>query len=928
MKTISDTIRVLHVDDEPDFADMTASVLERKNNQLEVETVTSASEGLDRLRNNEFDCIISDYDMPVTNGIEFLRTVRENHPDLPFVLYTGKGSEEVASDAISAGVSDYLQKESGTDQYTLLANRITNLVSQYRAVATVEEYASHREESEQYRQQLIAIVSDTELSETEKMDRLLTLGCDRLGVENGHLVMIDEETNRHEVVSVSGSEVVHEGVTDLSDTYCRKTIQSDGLLDVHHAGEQGWEDDPAYEAFGLECYIGGKLATDDRLFGTLCFVGGNPREPFTHNEKAFFDLLRQWFSHLLDRRRRLKQAETVFEHTQDALFLIDVTDEQRFTLRSGNRAYEELTGYTIADFRGQTLRDRFSDDQAVEIEARFRECIARREPIEYDVQLTVGDSMKHVHTRLAPVVEDDRVVELVGAIRDITDRKEREARLRALNDRTYHLMAADTRERISELGVEAASDVLGFDANAIHLYDEKQAELVPVAGTDAIYDLVGDLAVFTEGDSIAWRVYDNGETLSLDDVHDDPDIYNPETPIKGELYLPLGDHGILIAGSEISATFDQQDVIFGEILAETIAAALDRISREQALKRSEARYRSLTDDVLDTSDVGTFILDASFEVVWINEAIEEYFDIDREAVVGADKRQLIHDYIKHTVEDSEGFATTVLATYDDNTYIEEFGCHVLPTDGRDERWLKHWSQPIDSGPYEGGRIEHYTDITERKHREQELRRQNDRLEEFAGVVSHDLRNPLRVAQGRLELAHEECESEHLDAVATAHDRMSTLIEDLLTLAREGDSVSEQEPLALADVSERCWQNAEIADATIQTPINRTIQADEGRLAQLLENLIRNAVEHGGEGVTVTIGELDDGFYVEDDGPGIPEDEREDVFEAGYSTAEEGTGFGLSIAKQVADAHGWDVRVTDGSDGGARFEIAGVEFVAE
>ncbi len=77
--------------------------------------------------------------------------------------------------------------------------------------------------------------------------------------------------------------------------------------------------------------------------------------------------------------------------------------------------------------------------------------------------------------------------------------------------------------------------------------------------------------------------------------------------------------------------------------------------------------------------------------------------------------------------------------------------------------------------------------------------------------------------------------------------------------------------------------------------------------------MRNAVEHGGEDVTVTVGELDDGFYVEDDGPGIPENARDNVFDVGYSTTEDGTGFGLSIVKQVADAHGWTIRVTDGSE---------------
>jgi signal transduction histidine kinase len=214
------------------------------------------------------------------------------------------------------------------------------------------------------------------------------------------------------------------------------------------------------------------------------------------------------------------------------------------------------------------------------------------------------------------------------------------------------------------------------------------------------------------------------------------------------------------------------------------------------------------------------------------------------------------------------------------------------------------------------------------------------LEEFASIVSHDLRNPLSVADGRLELLSEECDSEQIDHIASAHDRMGTLLEDMLTLAREGRTVTEFEPVDLEETVEGCWSNVETDNATLDADIDGTVQADEGRLKQVFENLIRNAVEHGSPGgrpvpadtaddgdgtVTVRVRQLPDGFYVEDDGDGIPEADRDDVFGADYSTNDEGTGFGLRIAKQIVDAHGWDIQVTDGSDGGARFEITGVSF---
>lgn len=128
-------VRVLHVDDDPAFADLTATLLEQAGDGLEVTTAGDVDAALDLLAVQRFDCIVSDYDMPGRNGIEFLETIRESGDDVPFILFTGKGSEEIASRAVSAGVDDYLQKETGTEQYTVLANRIGNYVETARVEA-------------------------------------------------------------------------------------------------------------------------------------------------------------------------------------------------------------------------------------------------------------------------------------------------------------------------------------------------------------------------------------------------------------------------------------------------------------------------------------------------------------------------------------------------------------------------------------------------------------------------------------------------------------------------------------------------------------------------------------------------------------------------------------------------------------------------
>ena len=149
MGVSSSPIRVLHIDDEPTLTELTATFLERVDDQFEVDTATSASEGLARLDEDTFDCVVSDYDMPRQNGIELLERVREDHPRLPFILFTGKGSEEIASEAISAGVSDYLQKRIGTEQYQLLAARIRSHVERTRAQRKVAEHESHLRQAQE-----------------------------------------------------------------------------------------------------------------------------------------------------------------------------------------------------------------------------------------------------------------------------------------------------------------------------------------------------------------------------------------------------------------------------------------------------------------------------------------------------------------------------------------------------------------------------------------------------------------------------------------------------------------------------------------------------------------------------------------------------------------------------------------------------------
>ncbi|ELZ45580.1 histidine kinase [Halorubrum coriense DSM 10284] len=211
----------------------------------------------------------------------------------------------------------------------------------------------------------------------------------------------------------------------------------------------------------------------------------------------------------------------------------------------------------------------------------------------------------------------------------------------------------------------------------------------------------------------------------------------------------------------------------------------------------------------------------------------------------------------------------------------------------------------------------------RNDRRAALRRQAEQLEQFSAVVSHDLRNPLNVLSGYLSLSEDELAPSRYEAMSGAVDRMETLIDDLLMLARRGETIGETESVPIEAVAEDAWASVRSPDATltIADEIGH-VEADPGRLRQALENLFRNAIDHGGRDVAIEIGPLSaedgcHGMYVADDGPGIPVELADTVFESGVSSADS-SGIGLAIVDRIVEAHEWDIEAHN--DGGAVFEL--------
>jgi PAS domain S-box-containing protein len=722
-----DQIHVLHVDDDSSFLDLAASFLDREG--IEVTTATSANDGLDVLASEDVDCVVSDYDMPGMDGIEFLEAVRDDDPDLPFVLFTGKGSEEIAADAISAGVTDYLQKDTSTDQYTVLANRVQNAV------------------------------------------------------------------------------------------------------------ERRW------------------------------------------SERA-----------LAERNRRL---QTLIQNLPGMVYRCRNEREWPMELVTGE--VESLTGYSTDELKedgdvvwGEDVIHPDDQEHAWEV---VQDALDASEPfeLEYRIHTTDGD-VRHMWERGRGVYENGALTALEGFITDVTERREYEQELEQTNARLEALF-----EQSPDMINVHDRDGRIVDAN--RRFCEKLGYTVEELRDMHVWDV--DIDATPDGLAEMRADTDPGELQRFDATYQRKD--GSTFPVEAHL-------------ARVDTTDEDSFLVFSRDI--TDAVARDR-ELEQMRGRSETIFEHAEDalflvDVTETDDG-----EVAFEYAASNPRHADIIGVPPDDLLGRTPFEVFDDDL----------ATRLEALYRECYTTRETVTHEaeVPFPSGDTAISIRLSPVVVDGEVVQvvgiGR-----DVTERRERERELRRERDRLDEFASIVSHDLRSPLSVAEGNAELAKETGDLDRLDAVMDAHDRMRTLIEDILTLAREGKTVTEYERVALGGVAQSCWGTAGHHDATLHVEADGTVSADESRLQQLFENLFRNAIEHGGENVTVTVGCLGDGFYVADDGPGISEDDREDVFESGVTTSADGTGFGLTIVREIADAHGWTVGITESEDDGARFEICGVDVV--
>ncbi|NQZ95205.1 MAG: PAS domain S-box protein [Myxococcales bacterium] len=614
----------------------------------------------------------------------------------------------------------------------------------------------------------------------------------------------------------------------------------------------------------------------------------------------------------------LRESEQHFAgafHKAPGYMVVTAVDDGRVV--DINEAFSHWTGYRRDDIVGQSadqlrLWDDIENHDAVLAEILEKGSI---EGVASDFTTLAGDEVSALLS--AEVITVERETCIVWKCTDITADLAAQQELRQQRERLRAVLSS-----IDELPV-ALVDRQGFMRSLIGAS--------PGAGRLGLdqFDIQGHrVNEFGSGDlgdralELVREVFDTGESRSF------------ETSIE------LGGHR------------GEYEVWYAPVLAEdggvdsVLAISRDITDRkrsEEALRFSEEIYRSLTDDVLDSSAVGVCILDAEFNVAWMNRALEKFLGIHRHEVVGTDQRQLVRQRLRWIFANPDDFYSRVFRTYEDNTYVENFTCHVTREGEREERWLEHWSQPITSGLYTGGRIEHYTDITRRKSAEVDHQRLEAKVREtqkleslgvLAGDIAHNFNNILVGILGNARIALRDMPDssklqEPLIGIETAAQRASELTHQML--AYLGRSPFTERPLDLSALIEEMTKliaasisKSVVLDRRLSAELP-PIDADATQLRQVVMNLIVNASEaceaNNGAIVVTTrtehlssadLGELargeklGEGNYVclevADSGTGMTPRTRNKIFDPFFSTKFAGRGLGLAAVLGIVRSH--------------------------
>ncbi len=878
-------LSILYIDDEISLLEIGKIYLEQ-DGLFSLDTASSASAALALLNSKDYDAIISDYQMPEMDGIELLKKVRGSGNNIPFILFTGRGREEVVIQALNEGADFYLQK--GGDSKSLFAE----LSHKIRQATQKRQAESALEVSEQrYR----AVVED----QTELICRFTS---------DGRLTFVNDAYCRYFCL---------EKERCLGKPHTIRLPPEDALRMKQHLTSLTRENPVAH----IEHRI---WMPDD----TIRWQRWNDRAIFDNKGKVVEyqsvgrditrwkdaeEKLHQNYDELMRYQKTLHESEeryrTVFEHTGTATVLI----EKDAVIRIANGEFSHLSGYSKQEIEGRKRWTEFvvrEDLDRMLMQHRLRREHAETALNHYEFRFITKTA--EIRTIFSTVGMIPGTTRSVASLLDITERKRAEENLQALHDLSGAVLAACTLSEALSLCLDTAIRLAHVDSGGIYIVNPETRDLDIVVSSGLSPDFVVDVSHIPAGSGSAQIVYAKKSVYA-----DYPYLGITSNPVREReglhsiAIIPILYHDGVIACLNIAShtldTLPQESRNILDMIASTIGNAIGRILSEEALRESEADFRAIFNNAGDA----IIIHDLQGRFLDVNDEICRRLQYSREELLKMHPEDLDEPEYGREVKDRISTLQQTGHIVFETTHCRKDGT-CIPTEVNSTLITFHGEPAILSS----GR-----DITERKQAEDALRRTNRQLTTMTGITRHDIRNQILTLLGYLELAKMKSTDPELDELIRKQESASQAIQSQIEFTKLYQEMGNAEPRWL-DVGALLSRQKVPVTVTLVSDVDGVEVFADAMLEKVFANLFDNSLRHGSQVTEIRISSYlrsgkDLTLLVEDNGVGIPAEEKEHIFERGFG---KNTGLGLFLVREILDITGMTIIETGEPGNGARFEI--------
>jgi len=501
-------------------------------------------------------------------------------------------------------------------------------------------------------------VSDATPSLRTALEGALERGCSALGRACGAVVRVDDGV--HRVVATSGDGAPEAGMTSaVSKRLVAATLRADGVLAITPVdGATG----DGRSGGATEEYVGCEVTVDDDPYGVVCFRGtcddtrsmppgsvARGRRPgdggagvADEGDRALVSLVAQAIGAEIAASRDRSGSdsaqvfnETLFDTVPDVLYAFTSSGQ----IVQWNDRMEGVSGYDDDEIATMNPLEFIAEADRSEVAASLRDvAVGEIETVEADFLTADGERIPYQFSGSPITDSDGEVIGFAGAGRDVSDYREHEATLTALHDTTRQLLRAESEQAVCETVVTTMEEVLDIELTGAFLFDEDENVLEPVAQSAAAETVIGEAPTIGPGEGVAWEVFMRGELAVFDDVREADEVYNSDTPVRSELLVPVGEHGVVLAGTTEVGAFDDRTVELADLLAANAEASLDNVARQrelaardERLERQHAALRRLNE---------------------VNERVRRI----GHALVGADDREAIESLVCERLTDIDSVA--------------------------------------------------------------------------------------------------------------------------------------------------------------------------------------------------------------------------------------------------------------------------------